>query len=57
MRSGAVSDSVACFWRPFPSTEVPYPALIQEEVPSLSATRCAWLANTHGRLSAFEEKE
>lgn len=34
----AVSDSFACFWDPFPTTESPGSALIQGEVHRLIAT-------------------
>jgi hypothetical protein len=37
-RSGAVSDSLACFWDPFPLTGSPYSASIEEDAPRLTAT-------------------
>lgn len=36
--TGAVCDSLVCFWDPFPLARLPHPALIRRHAPSLIAT-------------------
>ena len=56
MRAGTVSGSVAYFGLPFPPTGLPHPDLIEEE-HSLTTTCIPRLADIHGGLPVFEEKQ
>ena len=50
---GAVSDSFACSWDPFPPTGLPCPALRLQFVPSLIVSCYVMLGEYPGRPTLF----